>query len=53
MKLLQKIDTMSTFQDFVQIKPHEMTLLGSPVLNGEVQDTVVRSKISYLKTTID
>jgi len=50
--IITLVDTMSTFKDFVQIKPHEMTLLSAPVLKGKAQDMATRNKISDLETAL-
>ena len=43
------INNIDTFKDFIKIAPHDMILLGAPVLKGPTFDTSLQNKVGELK----
>ena len=47
------INNIVTFKDFIRIAPHDMMLMGVPVLKGPAVDTALQNKVGELKRAID
>jgi hypothetical protein len=52
-KDFKSIDKISTFKNFKQVEPQDMTLLGAAVTNGPASERALQSKVDNLQRAVD